>query len=599
MEKTHKIIISSLIILFTIIVVNITFSYKNVVTADEETPVTPETNTTTNTVTPIIPMNETVSDGEGGVTVTKGELDKSGEEKIDSKTFPKGVGSDPEPDLPWGPPTPKRKNRNGWNNGNSGCSWSVGSKFTFNDLKTHGDLLCNHRGSPLRGDGAPHSYGDLSSTSGSTNDRSSIPKAELTKSKVTSSSGCSATPEQVYILLNATCGSGGSEYTPAQLAWWGVSNGLKKTAERFQSYMESIGYTSPSSKFQKGETDDKGKSLAGFYRVNYKPKWYFGEGKKSDKYLENPTVRYGGGKITVGDFAIDYVHDSDFAYIKHMYLEINDPKHPYLELGTDFTITSSEKDGLDKFGFPLPKKKFQIVIKNKYDATKITNIHVELCYTTCKGTYKEYETYAQQSEVSATSTGGGTWYNYTVTVFDKETQPFVGKIRVKIKSFTAVLNRYSKSTGQVEIKKVVVDDADSETELNIDKYYEFEIKVDGYAPEIVRVKANSSAFSKTYTWETTAPRFTVKEIGTSETKTGTLSDGRTILVEIQNKINPKIGKLSIEKKVLDEFDKEIDKPINLDDPIPANVSEELSKFNFNVTIKGKFRYFDGKEWRRI
>ncbi len=206
---------------------------------------------------------------------------------------------------------------------------------------------------------------------------------------------------------------------------------------------------------------------------------------------------------------------------------------------------------------------------------------------------------------------------------EKDTQPGAVDLHGEIQTFHAVLNRHSIKESQIEVEKYVNDITDTEENpkgLDIDKFFEFEITVDGANekdPEIIRVKAGSKAVSRVYTWgeddpteeyecpkpycgmtgkkekngKTKIPTYTVKELfedGSSKVvASGELQDGITVKNKVINKIEPKTGRLLIEKRVIDAVGKLTN--------VPENVT-----FTFNVTVKGKFRYYDDETgWRRI
>ena len=634
MEKKHKIILSFLLILFTILVIINTFVYKNVsVAAGSSSKSGTNTNTNTNTnevdpYPPIDPINEVTTDENGGTTSTQGTIDANGDETITSEVTPGDVANEPDPKLDWVETTPKAP-RSGIYLKNVGCSWGSDTTFLFEDLVKHGDILCNKHPSPLRGSGAPE-YGTLPKEGYefTNRSRSNVPTAKLSQSKASGGGRKSATPLEAYILAYAT-DPGGYEKTPAQLAWWnthgsgGSSNSLVKAAKDFQSYMNSVGYKGANVKFSSGTKDDSKpqKSLETYWEVTYDPKWITGkEGFTANdlKYIkniervENPTVKFDavdGKSVTIGDFALKYVYHEKYAFITEMEITLNDSSNTVLKKG-DFEILVENKEYLDDGGFPLPGRPFQIKINNKKDATKILNIHVEFRYTTGKGSYQTFSTYAQKTSVSATShknpdleSPNKYLYNGKLTVNNYySTQPFVAGINVEITTFIKALDRYSDNEGQVEIQKIVVDEKDpTNTPLDVDKYYEFKLKVGG-SEETLRVKANSTVTSKVYTWglKEPIPTYEIEEKNASpgtfqiDKASGSLISGKTVTVKVINKIKSKTGQLSIEKKVVDEFDKIIDNPINMDDPNPANRSSEIAKFNFNVTIKGKFKYNGGE-----
>ncbi len=654
MEKTHKIIISLLMIFITFIIVINTFVYKNIAIADGEDTTSGNVTNEEETYPPLIPINETTYYNDGTTVRTEGHIDQSGNEVIDSVPGGPGIGEvdDEDDNYTWTKPVPEHP-RDGFSLFASNCGGWEGQanhEFTWNDLIEHGDLLCNQHGARLRGRGAaPYgSLGDPRTYTVGPRIRSNLPTGYLTKSKYSGGGEVPASPVEAYVLSQATHSPNGYVKTPAQLAWWyvtdqgGKNNDIVKAAKDFYSYLKATGYEWPKGGVYESENhDDKNKPLkVGYWKVNYNPQWIVDtEDFDSDKVkyikdkeaLKNPTVEFktsNGNEVTIGDFAIDYVYHETYAFMTKMEITLNDSNNTVLKLSEgDFEIFVENKDYLDKYGYPLPGRPFQIKIKDKKDATKIVNIHVEFKYTTGKGSYNAYITTAQERTVHSTSTGKYNTdkqllYMGDVTIKNEvDTQDFVGGYNVEIDNFTKVLNRYASNEGQIEVQKIVVDEDDGDnTELDVDKFYEFKVTVEGKESEaeILRVKANSTVTSKVYRWgiNESAPKYTVEELNAPDGSvkmtdekgnvvdgnkvTGNLINGKTAIVTATNKIKPKSGMLLIKKKVVDEFDRVINSPINMNNQTQENEAEAGTEFDFTVTVKGKFRYYEDETgWRRI
>ena len=111
---------------------------------------------------------------------------------------------------------------------NNGCLFGPGI-ITFDDLCSHGDLLCSQRGTLITGSSAAD-YGSLGESSkGSTHNSSEIPDLTpmRTKAKYELSERMYATPEEAFILAFAQHNEGAiyGEYTPAQIAFWNTPAG--------------------------------------------------------------------------------------------------------------------------------------------------------------------------------------------------------------------------------------------------------------------------------------------------------------------------------------------------------------------------------------
>ena len=349
---------------------------------------------------------------------------------------------------------------------NNGCIFGGGA-MTYDDLLSHGDLLCSQRGTLLTGSNSP-SYDSLGeSSSGSTHNKSEIPDLTpvRTQPNYTMSERKYASPEEAFILAFAQHSDGAAygEYTPSQIAWWntpagqgmassggnfatvsGVStrtvgnahsndleqisnnyasaingeittlsqtvgkafdpnknyNNLNDSAKDFQKYIIAAAGVNSVDQVERGED--------GFFKLNYNPKWVEGklnfEGKEYD--CSKTTVTFDeatvdGSNAIVGPFAIDYVYSKNFAYITDMTLETDDSNHKMLEYGKDWTISNVRKSNE---GYPGPNAPFYIIIKNKYDATKIKNIHVDFEYTNAKGAFNYFEGEIKESKTNLTTT---------------------------------------------------------------------------------------------------------------------------------------------------------------------------------------------------
>ncbi len=547
---------------------------------------------------------------------------------------------------------------------NNGCVFGGGT-LTYEDLVAHGDLLCSQRGTLITSSSAP-SYDSLgSSSSGSTHNRSEVPDLTpvRTQPKYTVSERMYPSPEETFILAYAQHSDGATygEYTPSQIAWWNTpagkgmatSNGnfaqvsgistrtvgnaysndlmqiaddygtaingesstlsqtvgkafdpnkdysnLNDAAKSFQTYIIAAAGVNSVSEVERQED--------GFFKLDYNPKWVEGEinfeGRTYD--CSKTTVSFDeatteGTNILVGPFAIDYVYDEDFAYITNMTLETDDSNHKMLEYGKDWEISNVGDTNTE---YPLPNSPFYITIKNKYDATKIKNIHVDFEYTNAKGAFNYFYGEIKESTTNLTTTSqdikktdsnGKTYYekqytyNWEINVGTLPSQKLAGNIEAEIRKFETSLDRKTSNKSQVEIKKVIVDE--NGNELNIDKedFFEFKLVVGDNEPEIIRVKANESATSQPYYWEDDeVPSFTVEEINcpegyefiSIEPQSGKLEDGKTIEVVAKNKIDSKTGNIDIIKKAEESSFGETD------------LIDSDNIFEFEMTISGKFKY---------
>ena len=598
MKKHKKIILGLLIILF--IILNITSSHKTL--AATITYTDPETGDTVVETTNEDGSTTTSYYGEDyGIVYTDEEIENANPEwKIkegNSKTFAS----------------------------NDGHTLSKGDDFSWLVLKEHGDMLCNQRGVRLYYEQASCKYGTY--YEGQILDKR--PKAGTSTSIVDSvSQSLPADPYQAYVIAFATHESGGTEMTPAQLAWWGdTGNDLGKAAKEFADFIKAAGWSGKKYSGSKEQRTDRHGNVipTGYFKFDYNPIWVTDEKDLDEndvheivnfEMLKNPTVKFDevtkdGNDFVVGDFAIKYVYSELFSHITNIYIETNDSEHPILKLdkhdgsGGDFEIEVDKKKYLDKNGYPLSCVPFRFKIKNKYEATKITNIHIDFIYANGKGNYRILQSVAQDVWFSEVTTEDGT-VKYEVHIPPRRTQEGAVDFHAEIKTFPAKLDRDTMKESQIEVQKIVTEG--DETELDIDKFYEFKITVEGANekdPEIIRVKAGSKAVSRVYTWEgDTAPTYTVEELnvsaGSSQIENGRgnfedgniakghLKDGTTVTIKVNNKIQAKKGKLSIEKRIID----------SVGDPANVPIGEGAT-FVFNIIVKGKFRYFDQNAWRRV
>ena len=551
---------------------------------------------------------------------------------------------------------------------NNGCKFGGGT-MTFDDLTSHGDLLCSQRGAILTGSGSP-SYDSLGeSTSGSTHNKSSIPDLTpvRTQPKYTMSERKFASPEEAFILAYAKHSDGSvyGEYTPSQIAWWntpagqgaagssgrfasvsGIStkavgsaysnelaqiadyygtaingerttlsqtvgrafdpdknyNNLNDSAKSFQKYIMAAAGVSNVSDVKRGED--------GFFKLNYNPKWVDKEIKFEGKTYDCKNVKVAfdeatvdGSNIIVGPFAIDYVYSKNFAYITNMVLETDDSNHKVLEYGEDWVISNVKASNK---GYPLPNAPFYIIVKNKYDATKIKNIHVDFEYTNAKGAFNYFEGEIKESSTNLTTTSkqvekkdsnGDTYYeteytyDWEIIIGTLPSQRLAGNIDAEIRKYKTSIDRLTSNKSQIEIRKVIVDENGNQLKLDKEDFFEFKLTVDGHEPELIRVKSNASAISKPYYWDgNNAPSFTIQEVNlpagyefvSIEPQKGTLIDGRTIEVIAKNTLAPKTGSIDIIKKVEQSS-------LGESDLIGAD-----KRFEFEMVVSGKFRYNNGE-----
>lgn len=395
---------------------------------------------------------------------------------------------------------------------------------------------------------------------------------------------------------------------------------LRDSAREFQNYIIRAAGVSNVSEVER-QSD-------GYFKLNYNPQWL--DGKKKFEGTEynysNPTVAFDGENLTVGPFGIDYVYSEKFAYITGMYLETDDTEHPKLEYNKDWTITCKNKVG----DYPNSNTPFYIVINNKYNATKITNFHVDFEYTNAKGGYNYFygtirETMTNRRETSedirddqGNVIGTRTRIEWDIRVGTIPAQTLAGNIDAAITKFKTDLDREITLSSQIEVEKVIVDEKGEPIAVGENDFFDFKLEVDGavnsdnQTSENIRVKGNNKATSKTYYWasnntaqddtltakeDNTAstdnnenvPTYKIKEINypngyefvSIEPESGKLKAGETIKIIAKNKIQPKTGNLEIVKKA------EVS-PLGTSDLI------EGKEFGFDITVNGKFKYNDGE-----
>ena len=559
-----------------------------------------------------------------------------------------------------------------WNGYNMNSVVNNGHQFpegalTFDDLSGHGDLLCSAHGMPLKGSGAPAYDSITEEVKGSSYDPNDVPDLTpyVTQAYYKKSPGYNTTPEEAFILAFAQCQDAAvyGEYTPAQNAWWNVRGGqmgggaqgvslspvssayssdltqlaqstvgnilettltgvvdedvinpykeytdLNDIAKDFQKYILKAAKKADASQLEKEEN--------GYFKLDYDPKWIEKENftyNKKDYDLKNPTVRFEEAtkvdtNIEVGYFAVDYVYDPVFSYITNMYIEINDPEHPVLELGKDFVIESEDKTAEEEQanrGMPFSKVPFKIILKNKYNGTKITNIHLDFEYTNSRASYNYftgqmkdvYTDYKETTEIGENNEVK-VKYEWEIKWGTLDSQVLAGDIQADIERFKDSLDRETTRDSKINIKKVIVDEEGKPIDIGEKDFFEFKLTVNGAEQneaEKIRVKANSSADSKTYTWEKPenkdeaekAPTFEVKEVNwpsyydyvSISPDHGDLINGKTINVIATNRLKAQTGTLSIIKKA----EKEGLTLVDGDD-----------EFNFTVTITGKFKFNNGE-----
>ena len=414
---------------------------------------------------------------------------------------------------------------------------------------------------------------------------------------------------------------------------------LNDAAKEFQKYILEAAKVKNVSDVKRISKEDaknvfKDETLEEFFYLDYDPEWI-----KTDKYyddvrdrnldfsnynLDNPTIKFteatpNGDNILVGYYAINYVYEPTFAFITKMELETNDPTHPVLVYGDDFTISS---ENLDQNGYPLPCTPFQFAIKHKYNATRITNVHVEFEYTNAKGSFNYF--YGQYKNTVVNSTREVEHYTETDPVTGEEvdrtryrydweevtgplpSQRNAGNIEAEIRRFRKVLDRRY-DAAQIIIEKTIVDEKGDKLNIDNPGFFDFILEVNGSQQDgrsLIRVRGNSAALSQVYTWEipeadseeakgdSYIPTFNIREIPRSGYKTvsvspssGKLRSGTILPVTViaENQLDPKTGTLSIEKIVKDE-----------DGNIIKEFGENIPEFTFKVTIDGKFKYQNGE-----
>ena len=638
MKKSNKKVLGLFISL--VIILNIIFSY-NILAA---------------TTTKIDEENKTV-------TITTRAANGDIKEEVSAIGNNDLIGSENK-DVPWEEPKDFVIT-------NKGCTFGGGT-FTYEDLSSHGDYLCSERGTLLTGSSQPAYDDEyFTEQSGETHDRSELPVMESKRSQANYRVGerVFATPEEAFILAFAQHSDGAAygEYTPAQIAWWntpagrhtssgnvnfssvsGINaralgnaysndllqvkdnnntdgsiingtltqtvgkafdpdkdyNNLNDSAKDFQKYiMEAAGVTN---------VNDVQRNDDGYFKLDYSPKWVNSEIKFEGITYDcaNPTTSFSeanveGTKIKVGPFAIDYVDRKPFSYITNMVITTDDLDHKILEYGKDWVIENVDLSNKEYPGSNVP---FYIVIKNKYNATKIKNIHVDFEYTNAKGAfnyfYGEIKTSTMTStttseEIEKTNSRGETYYETQYTYHWKKqigtlpSQTVSGNIDAEIRKYQTSIDRQTKNEAQIKVIKKIVDEQGKELDIDVNDFFDFKLVVEGAEnskTENIRVLANSSALSRTYYWEgDKAPTFRIQEINwpsgyefvSIEPDHGTLEDGKTIKVIAKNKIAPKTGNMEIIKKAEEN-------PLG-----KSNIIDSDDKFDFEVKITGKFKYNNG------
>ena len=605
----------------------------------------------------------TTEDTENKTTTTT-TTNANGDSKVTTSSTDGSLVGSEDIDVSWTEPT-------NFETINKGC-YFAGGAFTFDDLVTHGDYLCSERGALLTGSSAP-TYDSLGeSSSGSTHNRSEVPDLTpvRTQAYYTVSDTMYASPEEAFILAYAKHEDGATygEYTPAQIAFWntpagkglatengnfiavsGVNafsddltqisnqntepasgtildttlsqtvgntfdpdknyNNLNDAAKEFQNYIIAAAGVNTVDEVEREED--------GFFKLNYNPSWVEEEIKFEGKTYDcsKPTVAFDeatqeGSNIIVGPFAINYVYNKNFSYITEMTLETDDPEHKELVYGTDWVISNVDESNTE---YPGPNAPFYIIIKNKYNATKIKNIHVEFAYANARGDFNYFYGEIKQSTTNLTTTSewvtrtdseGNEYqeqiftYNWSIQVGTLPSQRIAGNIDAEIRMFYTSIDRETENESQIEIEKVLVDENGNEITVETDDAFEFELTVNGAKQdkeasesEILRVKAGETVSSKAYVWDgDTAPTYSIKEINcpegyeinTIEAQEGSLVDGRKVKVIAKNTIAPKTGSLDLVKKAEEN-------PLGESDLIDAD-----NTFEFEITVSGKFKYNDGE-----
>ena len=132
-------------------------------------------------------------------------------------------------------------------------------------------------------------------------------------------------------------------------------------------------------------------------------------------------------------------------------------------------------------------------------------------------------------------------------------------------------------------KTILMKDSNGKEIIPKDGVYQFEVYINDKLFQTLTIQTLGGvgrATTQPYVWtEDEAPRYRVVEIGDYDNNgpwEGTLGDDKQIVVKAENYINPKTGRLEIDKKLVGDT--------------PLIDGEE---FNFNVTLSGMFGY-DGK-----
>lgn len=388
---------------------------------------------------------------------------------------------------------------------------------------------------------------------------------------------------------------------------------LRDASREFQNYIIRAAGVSNVSEVQRQED--------GYFKLNYNPQWINSKEKFENTTYDysNPTVSFDGTDLIVGPFAIDYVYSEKFAYITDMYLETDDKDHAKLEYGKDWTINCKNKVKVGDKEYPNEKAPFYLVINNKYNATKITNFHIDFEYTNAKGAFNYFygtirETFTNKTEtVEHTTDSEGnpitrTRIDWDIKVGEIPAQTLAGNIEAAITKFKASLDREISLVSSINIEKKIVDENGNPINVGENDTFAFKLEVTGAVnednqnSEKILVKGNSSASSKIYYWYTKGqePTFKISELDYDQNKyefvsigfkdseatgnevSGKLESGKTIEIIAKNKIKkPKTGNLSIVKKAEES-------PLGTTDLINGKT------FNFDITVSGTFKYKDGE-----
>lgn len=533
-------------------------------------------------------------------------------------------------------------------------SYPNGSYIPYSNLNDYYDVFCCQKGTTLpshsqtqlvgtNGDNLGVSYpyltyNDLgmeilrqSSTSGSPFGSSRYTNRTFGRYKIESTGIC--TPKEAYILSEMIKVDGMGEYNYAQLAWWTTEagslgntvaeNAFAKEADAFEAYiLEAAGVSSTDElKYKTAEfTTPEGeqKKIENAFDFDYEPEWV------TEGEYAKPTVVWDSGlqQYIIGPFAIDYVGSTEqfgdreevqFAGITDMEIYTDDSETA-LVLGQDweFVWLDGERTEDTDSKFPLANEKFYIKLNYRENATKITNIKTKFRYMNAAGMYqrlrgtyfeaiwnqksKDYYNTWTDDEGNSHSEYDHTDYWLKLTGLKEHNSQALalGLNGCRWYEYVEIDRRLDIRSGKIRIEKDVVDE-DGEKVNDVDEYFTFKVNVDGAMngdSEIIKVKAGSSATTKTYYWnaEDGNPTYTVEEVDKDgykqlslENASGELSDGKTVKVKATN-IGEHTGTLKIVKKIEENILN--DKVSNLDG----------QTFNFKVTLSGTFKY-NGQKYK--